>query len=95
MQPVFVNCVFGAFLTNFLMKWINTGIMQPEIFPKTRMPLFIKPSQKISPQDLMSLKRNHLQDTELDMSKDAGAGPFGLPYRWRGLTWKYRRQGIF
>lgn len=23
------------------------------------------------------------------MSKDAGAGPFGSPYRWRPLTWKY------
>jgi dipeptidase len=60
-----------------------------------RMPLFIKPSQKISPQDLMSLKRNHLQGTELDMSKDAGAGPFGLPYRWRGLTWKYEDKEYF
>jgi dipeptidase len=62
---------------------------------KDRMPLFIKPSQKISPQDLMSLKRNHLQNTELDMAKDAGAGPFGLPYRWRGLTWKYEDKEYF
>jgi dipeptidase len=32
--------------------------------------------------------RDHLEGTEFDMSKDAGAGPFGLPYRWRPLTWK-------
>lgn len=32
--------------------------------------------------------RNHLENTELDMSKDAGAGPYGLPYRWRPLTFK-------
>ncbi|HKL31304.1 MAG TPA: C69 family dipeptidase, partial [Tangfeifania sp.] len=42
-----------------------------------RMPLFIKPNRKLTPQDLMSFKRNYLQGTELDMSKDAGAGPFG------------------
>jgi len=54
-----------------------------------RMPLYVKPNKKLTPQDLMNAKRNHLQETELDMTKDAGAGPFGLPYRWRGLTWKY------
>jgi dipeptidase len=54
-----------------------------------RMPLYIKPDRKLSPLDLMRFKRNYLQGTELDMSKDAGAGPFGLPYRWRPLTWEY------
>lgn len=60
-----------------------------------RMPLFIKPNRKITPQDLMSFKRNYLQGTELDMSQDAGAGPFGLPYRWRGLTWEHDGQEYF
>lgn len=53
-----------------------------------RMPLWIKPDNKVSPQDLMRYMRDHLEGTELDMSKDLGAGPFGLPYRWRPLTWK-------
>lgn len=60
-----------------------------------RMPLFIKPNRKLTPQDLMSFKRDYLQGTELDMSKDAGAGPFGLPYRWRPLTWKYNDKEYF
>jgi dipeptidase len=60
-----------------------------------RMPLFIKPNRKLTPQDLMSFKRDYLQGTELDMSQDAGAGPFGLPYRWRGLTWEYEGQEYF
>lgn len=60
-----------------------------------RMPLFIKPDRKLTPQDLMSFKRDYLQGTELDMSKDAGAGPFGLPYRWRPLTWKYENKEFF
>ncbi len=53
-----------------------------------RMPLWIKPERKISPQDLMQFMRDHLEGTELDMAKDLGAGPFELPYRWRPLTWK-------
>ncbi len=57
-----------------------------------RMPLYIKPNRKLGPEDLMALKRDHLEGTELDMSKDPGAGPFGLPYRWRPLTWEYNNQ---
>ncbi|HPP89818.1 dipeptidase [Tenuifilum sp.] len=54
---------------------------------KNRMPLYVKPNRKLTPRDLMTFKRDHLEGTELDMSKDAGAGPHGLPYRWRPLTW--------
>ncbi len=55
---------------------------------ENRMPLYIKPNRKISNKDLMNFMRDHLEGTELDMSQDAGAGPFGLPYRWRPLTWE-------
>ncbi len=60
-----------------------------------RMPLYIKPDRKLSPQDLIMFKRDYLQGTELDMSKDPGAGPFGLPYRWRGLTWEHKGATYF
>jgi dipeptidase len=56
---------------------------------KERIPLFVRPNRKLTPRDLMACKRNHLDGTELDMAKDAGAGPFGVPYRWRPLTWNY------
>lgn len=62
---------------------------------KERMPLYIKPDRKLSTQDLMSFKRDYLQGTELDMSQDIGAGPFGMPYRWRPLTWKYNNHEYF
>ncbi len=52
-----------------------------------RMPLWIKPNRKLSNRDLMAFMRDHLEGTPYDMSADAGAGPFGLPYRWRPLTW--------
>lgn len=54
----------------------------------TRMPLWIKPNRKISDYDMMNFMRDHLEGTALDMRKDVGAGPFGLPYRWRPLEWK-------
>ena len=55
---------------------------------KNRLPLWIKPDRKITLHDMMMFMRDHLEGTELDMTKDPGAGPFGLPYRWRPLTWK-------
>ncbi len=55
---------------------------------QNRMPLWIKPNRKLSNRDLMHFMRDHLEGTPLDMRIDAGAGSFGLPYRWRPLTWK-------
>tara|TARA_Y100001954_G_C15677736_1_gene536092 strand:- start:229 stop:1026 length:798 start_codon:yes stop_codon:yes gene_type:complete len=52
------------------------------------MPLWVKPNEKVSVKDMMNFMRDHLEGTELDMSKDFGAGPNAVPYRWRPLTWK-------
>jgi dipeptidase len=57
-------------------------------FPSNRMPLWVKPDKKLSVQDVMGMMRDHYQGTALDMTKDVGAGPFKLPYRWRPLTFK-------
>lgn len=54
-----------------------------------RLPLFVKPNRKLTPHDLTTAMTDYLQGTELDMSKDIGAGPHGTPYRWRPMTWKY------
>ncbi len=64
------------------------GPLTPENFASNRMPLWIKPDEKIDVHQVMDFMRDHLENTELDMSKDIGAGPFGCPYRWRPLTWK-------
>jgi len=53
-----------------------------------RMPLFIKPDRKISLKDMIAFMGDHFEGTKMDFRNDPGAGPFGLPYRWRGLTWK-------
>lgn len=51
-------------------------------------PLYIKPDHLLSVQDVISLMRDHFEGTEFDMTKGFAAGPFGNPYRWKGLTWK-------
>jgi dipeptidase len=72
--------------TNYVMGKVEKG--GANNFATNRMPLWIKPDKKLSVQDVMGLMRDHFEGTELDMTKDLGAGPFGLPYRWRGLTWE-------
>ncbi|HEX9971467.1 MAG TPA: C69 family dipeptidase [bacterium] len=52
------------------------------------LPLWIKPDNKLSVHDVMELMRDHFEGTDFDMTKDLGAGPFALPYRWRPLTWQ-------
>lgn len=54
-----------------------------------RMPLWVKPDRKLTLRDMMDGMRDHLEGTELDMRKDLGAGPSGLPYRWRPMTWEH------
>jgi dipeptidase len=64
------------------------GRPNPNRYATNRMPLWVKPNNKVSVHDLMMYMRDYLQGTELDMTKDFGAGPHGVPYRWRPLTWK-------
>lgn len=51
-------------------------------------PLWIKPSKKITAQDMKRAMRDHFEGTPLDMTKDVGAGPFHVPYRWRPMDYE-------
>ncbi len=51
-------------------------------------PLFIKPDNKITLQGMIDLVRDHFQGTPYDLTKGVAAGPHGVPYRWRPLTFK-------
>ena len=53
-----------------------------------RMPLWIKPDNKISLEDVMNLSRSHYDNTKWDMEKGHKAGPHGNPNRSRPLTFK-------
>ena len=53
--------------------------------PKNRMPLWVKPTEKISAKLLMDCMRDHYEGTKMDMTTDIGAGGEACPYRWRPM----------
>ena len=53
--------------------------------PNNRMPLWVKPTEKVSPKLLMDCMRDHYEGTKMDMTQDIGAGGEGCPYRWRPM----------
>jgi dipeptidase len=55
---------------------------------KHRMPLYVKVDHLLTLKDVIGLMRDYYQGTDLDMTKDLGAGPYGCIVRWRPLTWK-------
>lgn len=63
-------------------------------FASNRMPLWIKADKKLSVQNVMDMMRDHYEGTPIDMTTDLGAGPHGLPYRWRPLTWEVDSVGF-
>ncbi|MDE5607922.1 MAG: C69 family dipeptidase [Muribaculaceae bacterium] len=63
------------------LPWINNADGEP-------MPLWIKPDKKLTADDLKWMMRDHFEGTPFDMTKDVGAGPYAVPYRWRPMTFK-------
>ena len=59
------------------------------------MPLYVKPDRKLSVRDVQHAMRDHYEGTALDITKDAGAGPFHMPYRLSPLTFKVDGQEYF
>ena len=63
------------------LPWINAAEGEP-------MPLWVRPEKPLSVRDMQWSMRDHFENTPFDMTKDVGAGPFGVPYRWRPMTFK-------
>jgi dipeptidase len=57
-------------------------------YATNRIPLWIKPDAPLTLENVIGMMRDHYEGTALDMTKDPGAGPHQLPYRWRPMTWK-------
>lgn len=53
--------------------------------PANKMPLFIKPAEKVSVKALADVMRDHYEGTPMDMTQDIGAGGHHNPYRWRPM----------
>ena len=83
---------FNAINSDMAQYWEyakGTGIKRDEKgYATNRMPLWVKPNRKVDVLEVMDFMRDHLEGTELDMSKDPGAGPYECPYRWRPMTFK-------
>lgn len=60
--------------------WVSKG--EGEV-----LPLWVKPNRKLTADDLKWMMRDHFEDTPFDMTKDVGAGPFAVPYRWRPMSY--------
>ena len=56
--------------------------------PHNPMPLWVKPTEKISPKQVFDAMRDHYEGTKMDMTTDIGAGGHGLPYRWRPMNFE-------
>lgn len=63
------------------LNWVMKGEGEP-------LPLWVKPTKKVSVSDLQWMMRDHFEGTPMDMTTDIGAGSWGLPYRWRPLTYE-------
>lgn len=63
------------------LPWVLRGEGEP-------LPLWVKPTKKLTANDMKWMMRDHFEGTPMDMTKDVGAGPYKVPYRWRPLTYK-------
>ncbi len=57
--------------------------------PDNRLPLWVKPSKKITVKNVADVMRDHYEGTPMDMTTDIGAGGNALPYRWRPMDFEY------
>lgn len=86
---------------SFYNKWVN-GMEQyldyvdgKHIDQAKPMPLYFKPKQKLSLQDVMNSMRDHYEGTPFDITKDVGAGPYEAPYRPTPLVWEHKGKKYF
>ena len=55
---------------------------------KEPMPLYIKPTSKVSVRDIQKAMRDHYEGTPLDITNDMGATAYKMPYRLSPLTFE-------
>ena len=76
---------FFRSVTEGMNKYIDYAM---GINPENKMPLWVKPTNKIAPKQLFDAMRDHYEGTPMDMTQDIGAGGEGCPYRWRPMYFK-------
>lgn len=56
---------------------------------KGEMPLWVKPSRRITMKNVADVMRDHYEGTPMDMRTDIGAGGNACPYRWRPMNFSW------
>lgn len=62
---------------------------------KGEMPLYLKPSRKVTVKAVMDAMRDHYEDTPFDIRNEAGAGAYNMPYRPTPLEWESEGRQYF
>ena len=67
-------------------EWRTYSLIEPSLKldpnQAEQYPLVIKPSKKLSVQDIMAVYRDNLEGTPYDLTTGLAAGPFGTPTRY-------------
>ena len=53
------------------------------------LPLWVKPTDKVTPKNVADVMRDHFENTPMDMRNDIGAGGNACPYRWRPMDFEW------
>ena len=53
------------------------------------LPLWVKPTDKVTPKNVADVMRDHFENTPMDMRTDIGAGGNACPYRWRPMDFEW------
>ncbi|MBR2637991.1 MAG: C69 family dipeptidase [Bacteroidaceae bacterium] len=61
----------------------------------TPMPLYVKPKEQLSLQDVQKGMRDHYEGTPFDVTQDIGGGIYNMPYRLSPLSYKYEGKEYF
>ncbi|MGM9620740.1 MAG: C69 family dipeptidase [Bacteroidaceae bacterium] len=78
---------------SFFNRWAAEDMMPYLTYAKgdakaTPMPLYVKPKQPLSLQDVKDMMRDHYEGTPLALDSDPGMGPWEMPYRPTPLTYE-------
>lgn len=70
---------FAADSMDTYLDWVLRGKGDP-------LPLWVKPAKPLTASDMKWMMRDHFEGTPMDMTRDIGAGPYKVPYRWRPMS---------
>ena len=71
--------------------WGAFRLFAPSLVPtlvENDLPVFVKPDNKVTINDINAIQRDHYEDTQFDTRYSLTAGPWENPRRYRGLSFR-------